>query len=637
MYSDSSRLGGWRERERDARGQGKRTQGRRGRGDASSRRRMFDRKDEEQQQVGDKTWAELSENEDPDTKDSTLVFVGDRKKNDDEAATVLGLTERTSAPTEHRDLEKQPAAEASGYYSATRLDIESWPDFPSLITTLDRNDNITSTYLYTSSAPSLQKVTGITSVQLNGEPEVFGSEHEEKSNSFLDCDWGNIGEFDDFDRLFSNSEALFGNEMAVNGNDFLSTSSPFVDSTVQSIPSLRVSSTKQASSDSGSSSVLINDTPSGIAKEENKGEVQKMQIKSRRKPEERSKSKTSNTTGGFSQGQHPSDRLHSLSRAPAQHVQTLQYTLLHDSKYMEQFQHVNQHTFPGYGYPAYPFPTIQLVSNIQAEGHQIIPMAACCGTSVDSLKQSSSTEKLQDIPSRLPMMTPQEKIEKLRRRQQRQALIAIQQQQQQFGQEGSGSSIFVGQAYTPIKNNPDSSSTIIEENAPQQTSANHEEILRKSEIPDDSFIKEKIYHELKEALRKLDTSTRLCIRDSLLRLAYSSSERQLSGDRTSSNKSKRHEDEVSEKGTSNSRNRHLLKEAETDTNPIDRIVAHLLFHGPCSKVVTSAKEETLSSTPMSAKAGEYMLQSACATTRSVCTTNKYDGLSTAILCRSKDA
>uniref|UniRef100_A0ACD5VMY9 Uncharacterized protein n=2 Tax=Avena sativa TaxID=4498 RepID=A0ACD5VMY9_AVESA len=443
-------------------------------------------------------------------------------------------------------------------------------------------------------------------VQLDGEPEVFGSEHEEKSNSFVDCDWGNIGEFDDFDRLFSNSEALFGNEMVVNGNDFLSTSSPFVDSTVQSIPSLRVSSNKQPSSDSGSSSVLINDTPSGIAKEENKGDMQKRQIKLRRKPEERSKSKTSNTTSGFSWGQHPSDRLHSLSRAPAQHVQTLQYTLLHDSKYMEKFQNVNQLTFPGYGYPAYPFPTIPLLSNIHAEGHPTNSMAACSRMSVDFLKQSGSTEKPQDIPSRLLIMTPQEKIEKLRRRQQRQALIAIQQQQKQFGQEGSGSSTLVCLAYSLRKNNPDSSSTIIDENAPQQTSANHEEIPRKSEIPDDSFIEEKIYHELKDALGKLDTSTRLCIRDSLLRLAHSSSERQISGDRTSSNKSKKHEDEVSEKGTSNSRNRHLSKEAETETNPIDRIVAHLLFHRPCSKVATSAKEETLSSTLMSLKADPKM-------------------------------
>ena len=223
--------------------------------------------------------------------------------------------------------------------------------------------------------------------------------------------------------------------------------------------------------------------------------MQKRPIKSRGKAEETSKSKTSNTTGGFPKGHHPPDSLHSLSRPPQQ-FQTLQYSLLHDSKYMEQFQHASQFTFPSYGYPAYPIPTIPLVSNTQAEGHQTNTVAASCRTSVDSPKPSSSTEKTL-------MMTPQEKIEKLRRRQQRQALIAIQQQQQQFGQEGSGSRTLVAQAYSPTNNNPDSSSGIIDENAPQQTSAGHEDIQRKSGIPDDPFIEEKIYYELKDALGKV--------------------------------------------------------------------------------------------------------------------------------------
>lgn len=545
---------------------------------------MFDWNDEEQQQVGEKIWAELNENEGPmvlnDRKD-ILVYVGDQKNNGD-GVTVPGLTECASdGPTGHSALEKQPK----------RLDMESWPDLPSLTTTLDRNNNIASTYLDFSSAPTLQNVAGIVSVELNGEPEVFGSEHEEKSNSFLDCDWGNIGDFDDFDRLFSNSEALFGNEMVVNGSDFLTKSSAVVDGTVQSIPSLRVSLNKQQSSDSGSSSVLINDSPIGIAKQENKGDVQKRPVKSREKPEERSQSKTSNSTSGFSQGHHPADTSHSFSRPPA-HVQSLQYTLLHDSKYIEQFQHPNQFTFPGYGYLAYPFPTIPLVSNIQAEGHQTNAVAASCRTSVDSPKQSRSTEK----PL---MMTPQEKIEKLRRRQQRQALIAIQQQKQQFGQEGSVSGTLVAQAYSPRKMNLDFSKGIIDENAPEQTSAGHQEIQRKSEIPDDPFMEDKIYYELEDALGKLDTNIQLSIRDSLLRLADSSSQRQIAGYRTGSTKSKRDGGEVSENGISNRRKRSLFKEAETDTNPIDRIVAHLLFHRPCSKVATSAKEETLSSTPMS--------------------------------------
>ncbi|KAM3349274.1 hypothetical protein ACQJBY_022386 [Aegilops geniculata] len=549
---------------------------------------MFDCNGESQQQVGDGTWAELRENEDhitpcpKDTKDSRSICVRDQKKNDDEAASVVGLTECTSGgQTEHPGLEKQAATEASGHYSAAQLDIESWPDLPLPSTTFDRNYNdynIASTYLDFNSASSLQKVTRSVSVQLDGESEVFGNENEEKSNNLLDCDWGNIGDFDDFDYLFSNTEALFGNEMIVNGSDFLVTSSDGVVGTVQSIPF--------------------------------PGDVKKRQLKSQRKPDDGSKSKTSNNTSGFSQnqGNQQPDSLHSLSEPPVQHFQTRQYALLHDSKNMEQFQDAIQLAFPGYGYPAYPCPTIPAVSNIQAEGHQTNPKAACYQTSVDPLKQSSSTEKPQDMPSRALMMTPQEKIEKLRCRQQQHALRAIQQQQQQFRQEGSGRDTLVPRAYSRRKKNSDSlgSSGIIDENAPEQTSACCKEIHKNSGIPDDPFLEEKIYYELKDALGKLDARTRLCIRDSLLRLAHSSSQRQIAGDRTSSNKTKRDEDEVSENDASNRRKRSLVKEAETDTNPVDRIVAHLLFHRPCSTVATLAKEEITSSTLMSLEADSKM-------------------------------
>jgi hypothetical protein len=61
----------------------------------------------------------------------------------------------------------------------------------------------------------------------------------------------------------------------------------------------------------------------------------------------------------------------------------------------------------------------------------------------------------------------------------------------------------VAQAYSPRKKNPDYSSGIIDENAPQQTSAGHEEIQRESGIPDDPFLEEKIYYELKDALGKV--------------------------------------------------------------------------------------------------------------------------------------
>ena len=334
------------------------------------------------------------------------------------------------------------------------------------------------------------------------------------------------------------------------------------------------------------------------------GDVQKKSVRSRRRTEERGKSKMSNSTSGFSQnqGQHRPASSHSLAKAPAQPLQTPQYLLLHDNKNMGQLQQANQFIFPDYGYPSYQFPGIPLMSNVQAESHQTKPATTNYRTSIDSPKQSSSAEKSQDIPSRPLMMTPQEKIEKLRRRQQMQALIAIQQQQQQFGQDGSGSDTMVPQAYSPKSKNPDSlgSSVVIDDNANKVFSlelipTGHEEIQKSSGIPDDPFIEEKIYYQLQDALAKLDTRTRRCIRDSLLRLAHSVSERQITSDRSSANKSNKDDDEVSE---DTSKRRSPASEAETNTNPIDRIVAHLLFHKPCSKVSTPAKEEIKSSTPL---------------------------------------
>jgi len=163
----------------------------------------------------------------------------------------------------------------------------------------------------------------------------------------------------------------------------------------------------------------------------------------------------------------------------------------------------------------------------------------------------------------------------------------------------------VSQAYSPRNKNPESlgSSIVIDENAnkvfsPEVIPTNHDLVHKSSAISVDPFIEEKIYYQLQDALGKLDTKTRLCIRDSLLRLAYSAAERQIDGDRSSTNKTNKDDDEASENDASTRRTRSPTREAETITNPIDRIVAHLLFHRHCSKVATATKEEIISSTPL---------------------------------------
>jgi hypothetical protein len=192
-----------------------------------------------------------------------------------------------------------------------------------------------------------------------------------------------------------------------------------------------------------------------------------------------------------------------------QSVRTHQYALFDDGNNMRQVHHANQFMFPGYGYPTNPFSTISLVSNMQTEDHQTKPDVSSYGTSTDSPKHSNSIEKLQDVLSRPLTMTPQEKIEKLRRRQQMQALLAIQQQQQQFGQEGSGSDTMVPQSYSPRNKNPDSlaSSIVIDENTndffPHELiPSSHKEVHKSSSVSDDPFIEEKIYYQLQNALDK---------------------------------------------------------------------------------------------------------------------------------------
>ncbi|KAG8051924.1 hypothetical protein GUJ93_ZPchr0001g32612 [Zizania palustris] len=369
----------------------------------------------DQQQVGDAIWADFNESQDhivpypKETEDSALVSVGDQKKNDEETTSIPGLTEQSSDDqTEFPVLKKQSASQASGHYSATRLDMESWSDLPSLNATLDRNysdDNIASTYLDFSSAPNLQKVTGNTTVQLDGETEVFGNDHEEQNNSFLDCDWGNIGDFDDFDRLFSNGDSIFGNEMVADGSNFLSTSSDLVDSTVQSVPfPVHVSLNKQLSSDHGSSLLLINESPGGTSEKENK--VADANAKSGEQAEHKNL-----LSSEYSGKQNQFSKEGDVQKKPVRSRRRTEERASSDS------------------------------SIFAAESRQSKPVTTNYRLSIDSPKQSSSTEKSQDMPSKPLMMTPQEKIEKLRRRQQMQALIAIQQQQQQFGKDGSSSDI----------------------------------------------------------------------------------------------------------------------------------------------------------------------------------------------------
>ncbi|XP_020113883.1 protein LNK2 isoform X2 [Ananas comosus] len=607
--------------------------------------------------VGDTIWAEFSESEDhivpypKGTEENRLLTYADyNKKQKTEENTVFASTEQTSrsnADYQGRHVENQPVLQTNGELSAPQLELESWPDLPSLDAALGRSYNNESDHdsMATAYLNDFNAVQNLDKVR-DGQSEVFGNDHEDmESDNFLDCDWANIGDFDDLDRIFSNSDPIFGNEIIGYTGEFVSASSDVISSTSQSIPTPDLLSDRDQSSNHGSSSVHFNELSGGRSKpvlplEEKVGDVnakyaeqtkrenhatseysgkpsqsaEKRDIpkrlpKSRKKAEERSKNKfPQHSIGGIlhenNRGQQfTSPNMQTFVKAPLQTFQSPavgQHTQAGKAEQIRQLAHSHQFVISGYGYPACSFPSIPQMPNIYADRAQSKLPSAVYKTFLDSSKNSKSLDKIPDVPLGSLMMTPQEKIEKLRRRQQMQAMLAIQQQQQQFGQVSGGDTL-VPQAVSPRKKNRDSlTSSDVVEGATNMVSSSemtnqgaHDESQKISTMGDDPYLEERIYYQLQDALGKLDIRVRFCIRDSLLRLARSALERQSASDRSSTNTNNKDDDEVSESDETSRRKRCAkMGNAETYTNPIDRTVARLLFHKPSEKSVAPVKEES---------------------------------------------
>ncbi|KAG6630357.1 hypothetical protein I3843_13G010700 [Carya illinoinensis] len=252
-----------------------------------------------------------------------------------------------------------------------------------------------------------------------------------------------------------------------------------------------------------------------------------------------------------------------------------------------QYQHVaNLYVAPSaYGNLTSPYPAMPVLAHIQSAEHKHQPLlSGCDGSPRGANPQSKSV----NTPVKPLTMTPQEKIEKLRRRQQMQALLAIRKQQQQFSPQVPSTNNFITQRF-------------LQESQTQHFEEADLEVEDISTIPalnptspieqDDSntvsvavnnySVEDMVLYRLQDIISKLDMKLRLCIRDSLFRLAQSAMQRHHASDTGSTNKSCRDEHEVVAKEEINSCNRYSrMPDMETETNPIDRTVAHLLFHRP---------------------------------------------------------
>ncbi|PIN16355.1 hypothetical protein CDL12_10989 [Handroanthus impetiginosus] len=96
---------------------------------------------------------------------------------------------------------------------------------------------------------------------------------------------------------------------------------------------------------------------------------------------------------------------------------------------------------------------------------------------------------------------------------------------------------------------------------------------------DDISLEAASFRQLQLVMEQLDLRTRLCIRDSLYRLARSAEQRHNHATLNDSSGDKRDAG-----GAFMAEGANSLMDMETDTNPIDRSIAHLLFHRPSESI-----------------------------------------------------
>ncbi|XP_038708103.1 protein LNK1-like isoform X2 [Tripterygium wilfordii] len=106
-------------------------------------------------------------------------------------------------------------------------------------------------------------------------------------------------------------------------------------------------------------------------------------------------------------------------------------------------------------------------------------------------------------------------------------------------------------------------------------SSNAHESSSVSSLLDESSVEASSFRQLQKVMKQLDIRTKLCIRDSLYRLAKSAEQRHNCRNSNGDIKNGRQTS-----GAPLTEETDKLMDMETDTNPIDRSIAHLLFHRP---------------------------------------------------------
>lgn len=461
--------------------------------------------------------------------------------------------------------------------------------------------------------------------QHNADADIFGNTQDKEHTDFSDYGWENISSFDDLDRIFSNDEPIFGQANLDKADEIWSSSKDATSSPVRSfsisanspglisgaltssseIPQVKTEYEHQDEQSFNLGYDKMNE-PASISFQQRNATVEpvvndqvyrhKMLHKSQKKSREKAEGKISQDIyGSWSShvdlggqcGHQPSpfpssiNQLSGIRGPEPTHFQQISDPYAQSS------------AFRNY---AESFPAILSPTSFQSREVKcpvVFPGYKVSSTYVDS------TGKRLDSPGKPPTMTPQEKIEKLRRRQQMQAMLAIKKQLQQFVDEICPSD---AQGLTLEISNQHSKGAHLEvddlSSLPSidiSSSIEQDGSTFVSAAVDGSSIEDVVLNQLQDVIAKLDDRIKICMRDSLCRLAKSTVKRQHTGSMIGTVVHPQDEHEVLAKEESEASNREVKPaDVETDTNPIDRAVAHLLFHRPFSTKLPGTPESLIS-------------------------------------------
>ncbi|WCJ39043.1 hypothetical protein M5689_020065 [Euphorbia peplus] len=529
--------------------------------------------------------------------------------------------------TRGRKLGSSSNVESSGGASASGFGIDSWRNLSLSSTTKTDQDSLDNTSV-------TNKLTE-KAVQFDKDLEIFQKGKEQ--GHFDDYGWDNIASFDDLDPIFSNDDPIFGSVSLGDADELWPSSKDAISSPGKSFPLFSDSQlgplgstsehfeikTEYAQEDDqpftldygkmnvpashglqnafaaldhveifgAKSKLVLKEQEDLITRGKNvatqqefphKVHKQKKSSKSRKRLEQQTNvALYQNSYGKWSSvGNLPDQFKNQFAPTffnPSPSVLSQPRTL-HGHEPLQYHLVSNPSMAPSqYGTLVNTCSTMPVLSHIQSLDFR--------NQSVLSGYEASSGKPnpVADSPVRTQTMTPQEKIEKLRKRQQMQALIAIQKQQKQFSQQVSCSDQSVAHKF------PQENRKQFDEGADLETEdlsnfpafdpnspAEQDDSSSMSLAVDDCSGEDTVLYRLQDIVGKMDVRTRLCMRDSLFRLAQSALQRHFTSRTSSNNNSSR--DELTKEEISGQNRNVKMSEAETETNPIDRTVAHLLFY-----------------------------------------------------------